>query len=117
MRVEAAGSILLITAAVLALVWANVATSSYDSFWHTPIALEIGDWRLVESLQHWVNDALMVIFFFVVGLEIKYELVNGDLRDPRSAALPMIARSEERRVGKEGGAGGARQEGRHDKRE
>ena len=91
MRVEAAGSILLITAAVLALVWANVATSSYDSFWHTPIALEIGDWRLVESLQHWVNDALMVIFFFVVGLEIKYELVNGDLRDPRSAALPMIA--------------------------
>ena len=91
LRVEAAGSILLISAAVIALVWANVATGSYDSFWHTPITVEVGDWQISESLQHWVNDALMVIFFFVVGLEIKYELVNGDLRDPRSAALPMIA--------------------------
>lgn len=91
LRIEASGSILLIAAAVAALVWANVGTESYDAFWHTPITLEIGEWRLSESLQHWINDALMVIFFFVVGLEIKYELVSGDLRDPRSAALPMIA--------------------------
>ena len=46
--------------------------------------------QLSESLQHWVNDALMVIFFFVVGLEIKYELVSGDLRDPKTAALPIV---------------------------
>ncbi|QCX29312.1 Na+/H+ antiporter NhaA [Nocardioides jishulii] len=90
MRIEAAGSILLLLATVAALVWAN-ASHSYDTFWHTPITIEIGSWTLSESLQHWVNDALMVIFFFVVGLEIKYELVQGDLRDPRSAALPMIA--------------------------
>ncbi len=47
--------------------------------------------RLEETLQHWVNDALMVIFFFVVGLEIKYEIVHGDLRDPKTAALPIVA--------------------------
>jgi NhaA family Na+:H+ antiporter len=92
LHVEAAGSVLLLVAAVVALIWANSPlASSYDTFWHTPIGLDIGTFRLEESLQHWVNDALMVIFFFVVGLEIKYELVNGDLRDPRTAALPIIA--------------------------
>lgn len=92
LRVEAAGSVLLLVAAVVALIWANSpASSSYDTFWHTPIGLDIGSFRLEESLQHWVNDALMVIFFFVVGLEIKYEVVNGDLRDPKTAALPIIA--------------------------
>ncbi|MEO5662478.1 MAG: Na+/H+ antiporter NhaA [Nocardioides sp.] len=92
LRVEAAGSVLLLAAAVVALVWANgPAASSYDSFWHTPLAIDLGSLRIEESLQHWVNDALMVIFFFVVGLEIKYEFVNGDLRDPKTAALPIIA--------------------------
>lgn len=92
LRVEASGSVLLLAAAVIALVWANgPAASSYDSFWHTPIGVDLGSLRIEESLQHWVNDALMVIFFFVVGLEIKYELVNGDLRDPKTAALPIIA--------------------------
>ena len=92
LRVEAAGSVLLLVAAVVALIWANSpAASSYDAFWHTPIGLDIGGFSIEESLQHWVNDALMVIFFFVVGLEIKYELVNGDLRDPRTAALPIVA--------------------------
>lgn len=92
LRVEAAGSVLLLVAAVVALIWANSSvSSSYDTFWHTPIGLQVGDFRLEESMQHWVNDALMVIFFFVVGLEIKYELVNGDLRDPKTAALPIIA--------------------------
>lgn len=92
LRVEAAGSVLLLVAAVVALIWANSpAASSYDTFWHTPVGFGIGDFRMEESLQHWVNDALMVIFFFVVGLEIKYELVSGDLRDPKTAALPIIA--------------------------
>jgi NhaA family Na+:H+ antiporter len=92
LRVEAAGSVLLLVAAVVALIWANSpAASSYDAFWHTPIGFQVGSFGIEESLQHWVNDALMVIFFFVVGLEIKYELVNGDLRDPKTAALPIIA--------------------------
>jgi NhaA family Na+:H+ antiporter len=92
LRIETAGSVLLLAAAVLALVWANSPwAEGYDAFWHAPITLDVGVLRLEESLQHWVNDALMVIFFFVVGLEIKYELVHGDLRDPKTAALPIVA--------------------------
>ena len=92
LRVEAAGSVLLLIAAAVALIWANSpAASSYDAFWHTSIGIDLGGYTLEDTLQHWVNDALMVIFFFVVGLEIKYELVSGDLRDPKTAALPIIA--------------------------
>ena len=92
LRVEAAGSILLLLAAATALVWANSPwASSYDALWHAHLVIDVGPLHLDESIQHWVNDALMVIFFFVVGLEIKYELVNGDLRDPKTAALPIIA--------------------------
>ena len=92
LRIEAAGSLLLLLAAVVALVWASSPwASSYDTLWHAHLMVDVGPLHLDESLQHWVNDALMVIFFFVVGLEIKYELVNGDLRDPRTAALPIIA--------------------------
>ena len=92
LRVEAAGSILLLLAAATALIWANSPwASSYDALWHAHLVIDVGPLYLDESIQHWVNDALMVIFFFVVGLEIKYELVNGDLRDPKTAALPIIA--------------------------
>ncbi|CAA9323143.1 MAG: Na+/H+ antiporter NhaA type [uncultured Nocardioidaceae bacterium] len=92
LRVESAGSVLLLAAAAIALVWANSPfAASYDAFWHAHLAIDVGPLHLDESLQHWVNDALMVIFFFVVGLEIKYELVKGDLRDPRTAALPIVA--------------------------
>lgn len=92
LRIEAAGSILLLLAAATALIWANSPwASSYDEFWHTAISIDIGGFHLEESLQHWVNDALMVVFFFVVGLEIKYEIVSGDLRDPKTAALPIVA--------------------------
>jgi NhaA family Na+:H+ antiporter len=92
LRIEAAGSVLLLAAALVALVWANSPwASGYDSFWHTHITLDLGIITLDETLQHWVNDALMVVFFFVVGLEIKYEIVHGDLRDPKTAALPIVA--------------------------
>ena len=92
LRVETAGSILLLLAAAIALGWANSPWSeSYDAFWHTPITLDVGALTLEDSLQHWVNDALMVIFFFVVGLEIKYELAHGDLHDPKTAAVPILA--------------------------
>src|SRR5687767_4133276 len=71
---ESAGGVILLGAAVLALLWANLG-DSYESFWTTEIKLEVGGFELAEDLRHWVNDALMVIFFFVVGLEIKRELV------------------------------------------
>ncbi|WP_220793402.1 Na+/H+ antiporter NhaA [Nocardioides stalactiti] len=92
LRVELGGSLLLLVATAAALLWANSGWSAtYDDFWHLELGFSVGSFELVESLQHWVNDALMVIFFFVVGLEIKYELVHGDLRDPRTAALPIVA--------------------------
>lgn len=92
LRVEAAGGVLLLVAAVVALIWANSQwADGYESLWTTEIALDIGSFEIREDLRHWVNDGLMVIFFFVVGLEIKYELVSGELRDPKAAMLPIMA--------------------------
>ena len=92
LETEAAGGIVLVVAAAVALVWANSPwDASYRSLWHTEVTFGFGRYALTEDLQHWINDALMTLFFFVVGLEIKRELVRGDLRDPRVAALPAIA--------------------------
>ncbi len=92
LQTEQAGGILLLAAAVIALVWANSPwRASYDAVWHTQLTIGIGNWSLAEDLQHWVNDALMALFFLVVGLEIKRELLTGELREPRVAALPAIA--------------------------
>ena len=89
---EASSGILLLVAALVALVWANSPWSaSYRSLWHTDVTVNFGRYVLEGDLHHWVNDALMVVFFFVVGLEIKRELVNGKLRDPRTAAMPAFA--------------------------
>jgi NhaA family Na+:H+ antiporter len=92
MRIEAAGGILLLAATVIALVWANSPWSqTYHDLWHTHLRFELGPLLLDETLAHWVNDGLMVIFFFVVGLEIKRELLVGELNSPRKAALPIAA--------------------------
>lgn len=93
LRIEAAGGILLLIATITALVWANSPWSdSYHDILETHISIHVGDLvHIDESVLHWINDALMVVFFFVVGLEIKRELVVGELRDPRAAALPAIA--------------------------
>ncbi|MBW3562028.1 MAG: Na+/H+ antiporter NhaA [Actinobacteria bacterium] len=93
MRTEASGGILMLVAALAALLWANSAFGdSYTSFWDTQLNIEIpGVLHLEHTLQEWVNDALMVIFFFVVGLEIKRELVIGELSDPREAVMPAVA--------------------------
>ena len=92
LRVEAAGGIVLLLAAVAAMVWANSPwAASYNALWETELAIRLGPVQIVEDLRHWVNDALMVLFFFVVGLEIKYEIVSGELRDPRSASVPIVA--------------------------
>ena len=96
MRIEAAGGIALVLAALVALIWANVSPDSYSSFWHTEINFDIGIWAFQEeghgvSLQHVVDDVLMVFFFLVVGAEIKREVVHGELRNPRRATLPILA--------------------------
>ena len=90
---EVAGGILLLVATAAALIWANSAwADGYQNFWHAEIELAVGSWHLPHlSVGHFVNDALMALFFFVVGLEIKRELVTGDLSSFRAAALPAIA--------------------------
>lgn len=91
-RQEASGGILLLVCTAIALVWANSPWGqTYFDFWHTNVSVGIGNYTLSESLAHWVNDGLMVIFFFVVGLEIKRELLVGELASPRRAAVPMLA--------------------------
>jgi NhaA family Na+:H+ antiporter len=88
---ESAGGVVLLVGAVVALVWANSPWQhSYRALWETEVALETGRFVLSESLRDWVNDGLMALFFFVVGLEIKRELVQGELRSPRTAALPVL---------------------------
>ncbi|MGY1636100.1 Na+/H+ antiporter NhaA [Geodermatophilus sp. SYSU D00742] len=92
LRTEAGSAGLLLLATVVALLWANSPMGeSYDAFWHTEFAVRIGGTELALDLQHWVNDGLMVFFFFVVGLEIKRELVMGELTDRRRAAVPALA--------------------------
>ena len=92
-RIEAAGGVVMLAAAVVALVWANSPwRNSYYDLLHSPMRLALGDVLVLdEPLEAWINDALMVVFFFVVGLEIKRELIVGELRRPAAAALPAIA--------------------------
>jgi NhaA family Na+:H+ antiporter len=91
-RQQASSGILLLLATLLALVWANSPWSEvYFALWETHLSISLGDLALDESLLHWVNDGLMVIFFFVVGLEIKREILVGELATPRRAALPLVA--------------------------
>jgi NhaA family Na+:H+ antiporter len=92
LRDEAAGGLVLLAATVVALVWANTpAREAYDSLWATNLRIGVGDIAIGDDLRHWVNDGLMALFFFVVGLEIKRELVAGELSDRRAAALPVLA--------------------------
>jgi len=91
-KAQASQGILLLLCTAAALVWANSPWGdSYESFWHTEVALHVGSYVLEKSLLHWINDGLMVIFFFVVGLEIKREVLAGELASLRKAALPIAA--------------------------
>jgi NhaA family Na+:H+ antiporter len=91
LRTESAGGVVLVVAALVALVWANSPwKASYEELWHTRLAISLGDRSLDLDLREWVNDGLMAIFFFVVGLEIKREVVEGELRGARRAALPAV---------------------------
>ena len=91
-RASSASGVMLLGATIVALAWANSPYgASYDQFVGRPLAVEFGPYRALWPLRQWVNDALMAVFFLLVGIEIKRELVVGELRTPRRAILPAIA--------------------------
>ena len=92
MHIESAGGIVLLACTVVSLVLANSPFGeSFIKFWKTPMGFAIGNYEVIHPLYHWINDGLMAIFFFVIGLEVKREMVLGELRDMRRAALPIAA--------------------------
>ncbi len=92
LHVEASSGIILLVTAVIALVWANSPwASTYEHLLHTPISLGFGEHAFTQTIHFWINDILMVVFFFVVGLEVRRELFEGELSTPRRAALPVAA--------------------------
>ena len=92
-RQETFGGFLLLISAIIAVVWAN--SSYYDWYhyiWHeVPLGISVGTWSLSGELHYWVNDGLMAVFFFVIGLEIKREILAGELTSFRSAVFPVSA--------------------------
>ena len=92
LKTEVLGAILLAGSAILALIWANSPWSgSYENLWSARFAITVAGQSLDLDLRHWVNDGLMTIFFFVVGLEIKREITSGHLANRRAALLPVVA--------------------------
>ena len=92
LHVQAASGVLLMAATLVAMVWANSRWAHlYTELWHTPVVLGVGSFISTRDLHFWVNDGLMVIFFFVVGLEIRREVHGGELSELKRAALPMAA--------------------------
>ncbi len=90
-RTETGSAAFLLFGALAALVWANAGGSSYEHVWHTTLSVRIGGDGITQDLRHWVNDGLMTLFFFVVGLEARREFDLGELRDRRRLALPCVA--------------------------
>lgn len=79
-------------AALIALIWANSPFSdSYTSLWDTTFSISLGDWHITESLQNWIDEGLMALFFFVIGLEVRRELSIGELTEKRRITVPIIA--------------------------
>jgi len=92
LRIEAASGILLLTSALAALIWANSPwAASYTQLWHLPLRLRLGGWFFERTIEWVINDGLMAVFFFVVGLEIRHEVHQGELSTWRRAALPVAA--------------------------
>ena len=84
--------IVLFSSAVIAMILANSPLrDAYHHFWETSFSIGFGEHVLTKSLHHWINDGLMAVFFFVVGLELKREIVGGELSDPKNALLPIVA--------------------------
>ncbi|MCK9794088.1 Na+/H+ antiporter NhaA [Isoptericola sp. 4D.3] len=92
LRTESGAALLLVGVTLLALVWANSPLSGwYEQLWELPIHLDVGDLRFDMDLHHWVNDGVMVLFFFVVGLEVRQELAIGSLRQRSQRLVPLVA--------------------------
>jgi NhaA family Na+:H+ antiporter len=92
LQLEIAGSAFLLGATVLALVIANSpAHAALENLLHVNIGIQVGGWGFSQSFKHWIDDGLMALFFFVIGLEVKREIVAGELSNPRQAMLPVIA--------------------------
>jgi Na+:H+ antiporter, NhaA family len=91
LRTESGSAVLLLGAAVVALAWANLSPAGYEGVWGTELSFDLGGAGLTEDLRHWVNDGLMVLFFFSVGLEISREMTLGELRGARALATPVLA--------------------------
>jgi NhaA family Na+:H+ antiporter len=92
MHIESASGVVLLICTAIALVAANSPyAEAYEAFWHHDLRIAVGRFELAYSLAHWINDGLMVVFFFVIGLEIKRELIIGELSDPKKVALPIAA--------------------------
>jgi Na+/H+ antiporter NhaA len=91
LRTETGSAAVLLGATVAALVWVNMDPASYERVWSTTLAIRLGGSGVTQDLRHWVNDGLMTLFFFVVGLEARREFDLGELRDRRRLALPVCA--------------------------
>ncbi|UCG28225.1 MAG: Na+/H+ antiporter NhaA, partial [Bacteroidales bacterium] len=92
LRLEASGGILLLIAAILAMVAENTPVKTfYDALLGTPVEIRFGEFEIAKPLLLWINDGLMAIFFFLIGLEIKREFMDGELSDPSRIVLPVIA--------------------------
>jgi Na+/H+ antiporter NhaA len=91
LRTETGGAVVLLAATLVALAWANVHASSYETVWGTDVSVSVGGSGLSQDLRQWVNNGLMTLFFFVVGLEARREFDVGELRDRRRLALPLVA--------------------------
>jgi Na+/H+ antiporter NhaA len=90
LRTEAASALILVAGIVVALLWANISDTSYESFWHTRFYLGVGSAGIDQDLRDWLNSGLMTLFFLVVGLETRRELDLGDLRERRRFSLPIV---------------------------
>src|SRR5688500_11110031 len=91
-RTGSSGGLVLMAAAAIALFMANSPwAGAWHHFWETELAMRVGSWETSHSLHHWINDGLMAVFFFLVGLEIKREALVGELASLRRAALPAAA--------------------------
>jgi Na+/H+ antiporter NhaA len=92
MATESGSALLMVSATVVALVWANSPWSgAYEAVWATESSVLLGDAGLEMDLGHWINDGLMAVFFFVIGLEVRRDLAVGELTDRRRVVLPVLA--------------------------